>query len=385
MFKAFKCLVFTAAVSILTACGGGSGGSDTGGGGQQVVGSSTSTSGVSVKGSLGQIRNADVRVLDKDLVQVGSIVEIGPDGAVDFEIADDRYPIVVEILGDNDAEYFDEAQGVYLPLPPSFVLRAVVPAPQDTIAVTPLTNVAAARLAMLPGGLASVDSATIREQNNAVRDLLAPAIDITRDVTIVGDTSAQLGNSASDLYALLIAICTQIADNASVSSLEFFQQLADDWSDGEFDGKVFGVDIVNALVADADDLNTSIDNNANTVVNVYGNGVVDFQDFLAFRTFNTGTWNWYYSAKISFAGEVDEVPEVLIATNIPSEFIPTEDQFETLEQNFQQSIALSGIIGEANVELTNDTNSEVNYLFRFSGVIEGFPIVYEINYRYVRQ
>ena len=223
---------------LLTACGGGSSSQD------------ANTPNLAISGSLGQLRNVTARILDLNLNEIVDPVEIGSDGIARFQIDSATGPFVVEIAGDGDAEYYDEAEEAFRPFGVGFKIRAIVPSFQSAIGVTTLTEIAVAQLEAQMGGLTAATPATIAGANTAIRDLLAPALpDITTPPTIVGPTTGDLTTSTADFYGVYLAGLAELGGSGVTTepALQVMLQLSEDLQDGLFDGLNAGQPLINEL------------------------------------------------------------------------------------------------------------------------------------------
>lgn len=214
--------------------------------------------------SLGQVFSADVRVLAPGGGGL-AVAELArgktrPDGTVELDIpADAEGPFIVEVSGNDEAEYYDEGLDQRVPLRAGDQIRAVLATlPAGGIGVTPLTELAVRYLEAYHGPLLALSgeqlaqllaSGAIEEANARIRDELAPELeDILAVPALVGSSTdlAALGASARDLYALKLAALAKLASqnhDAAQPALAIMRELAEDLADGALDGRRFDVDL----------------------------------------------------------------------------------------------------------------------------------------------
>lgn len=214
---------------------------------------------LTVTASLGQTFSADVRVIAPG----GGGLEVAelarsktrPDGSVDLEIpADTEGPVIVEVSGNDEAEYYDEGLDARVPLREGDVIRAVLPSlPRNGhIAVTPLTELAVRYIESVHGPVTDLgrerwqdllDVGVIEAAYERVRTELAPEVpDLLVPPSVVGSSAdlAALGGTAGDLYALKLAALARVASaqaDCEQPALEIMRELADDFRDGVLDGR----------------------------------------------------------------------------------------------------------------------------------------------------
>jgi len=192
--------------------------------------------------SLGLISGADAALSNVS----GAVIE-GATGITDANgqvqlsfAASEVGPFIVTISGSTGAAYFDEFLNDFVPYPEGSQLRAIIPGVQDSVGVTPLTEIAAARF-VATGGTSVED---VSAANEAVRLAFLPGItDITAPPTVLTAGSDLLGDTEADIYATYLATLANLAPNSAAPALEVTAQLALDFSDGFFDTAVNGVAI----------------------------------------------------------------------------------------------------------------------------------------------
>ncbi len=213
----------------LGACGGGSSGGSDGG---------SDGSSLTVTPSLGQVTNATVKLYQSDTTTLLGTGDSGADGVANIRYAGSyRGPVVVAVLGDDDAQYFDEASGSMVPFGAGKVLRAIVPSGTTRVGVTMLTEMAYRLSAENSIGLTD---ATVNQLNDRVRQALAPELAsiLTPPTPFDAATSAgSLDDSEAGRYALRLAALAQLGAGDATPALTVAEQLAWDMADGTLDGQ----------------------------------------------------------------------------------------------------------------------------------------------------
>ncbi len=226
----------------LGACGGG--GSEEGGG---AAAGTTFT----VTPSLGVVTNATVRLYQSDGSTLLGTGDSGADGVVEIRYGGSyRGPVVVTVLGDDDARYFDEASGSLAPFGTGKVLRAIAPSGTTRVGVTMLTEIAYRLSAEHSIGLTD---ATVNQLNDRVRRALAPELAsiLTPPTPFDASTSSgSLDDSEAGRYALRLAALAQLGAGDATPALTVAEQLARDMADGTLDGQSGG-SAITGLVYDS--------------------------------------------------------------------------------------------------------------------------------------
>lgn len=192
--------------------------------------------------SLGLISGANVALTDVSGSAVeGATGQTDTSGQVQLTFSSAEVgPFVITISGATGALYFDEFLNDFVSFPEGSQLRAIIPAIQDIVGVTPLTEIAVARF-VASGGATAEDVAAV---NEAVRAAFLPGIaDITAAPTVLTTGSDLLSDSEADIYATYLATLANLAPNAAAPALAVTIQLASDFSDGSFDTAVDGTAI----------------------------------------------------------------------------------------------------------------------------------------------
>lgn len=198
--------------------------------------------------SLGLVLNGTVRILALDGTELAKAYTDST-GTAALELPESTVgPFIVELAGNEAAQYYDEALDALVALAPGQRVRAVVAdlAAQGT-GVTPLTEMAVRYLEQQHGSLAGVTAGQIAAANEFVRTQLAPELDdITLPPTLVGSIAdaTLLANAHADLYALKLAALARVAaaNNAlaTTPALDILEEMAADLADGALDGNVNG-------------------------------------------------------------------------------------------------------------------------------------------------
>jgi|SRR5690554_3959949 len=246
----------------LAACGDSSSNSNESN--QQPAGNSTS---LSVTPALGKIFNADVSI--KSLT--GTVLKEGNTGS--SGMADlsglPAGPYLVEIKGNADATYYDEAAGSLIGFPVDQSLRALVPDGAATAGVTLLTETAYRRATHGGDALTAQSINTFNEQ---VRAALAPGL--TSILSVPSDfdsntTSGSLEDDEAGRYALYLAAYAGLASADATPALTILSQLADDAADGSIDG-LAGNTAITSLSYDSAQLATNLSSQLTLFANQYG-------------------------------------------------------------------------------------------------------------------
>ncbi|QPB85440.1 hypothetical protein CWC22_020705 [Pseudoalteromonas rubra] len=197
------------------------------------------TTEIKVSPALGLTKNANVRLilLATNTPIEGATGNTGETGVATITLASAiTEPFIVEVLGGGDAEYFDEAKGVFLTLGADTTLRAVLSSFQSEVGVTTLTEIAAT--AILNTGATSAEA--INLVNEQVRVALAPALtDITMPPQLIDAASGVTASSdQAGIYAVSLAALAQLGSSASSPALAIIDALRADFLDLTIDGKV---------------------------------------------------------------------------------------------------------------------------------------------------
>lgn len=191
--------------------------------------------------SLGLIQNATVNFYRADGTTLIGSGDTGSTGSVTVPATGYSGPVIIEVLGDADATYFDESAGSTIAFGAGQKLRAVIAAPGGAVAVTPLTELAyqaAANAGQIPITAAQADAA-----NEAVRAALAPGLASILSVPTPFDASTTAGSltdTEAGRYALILAALAELASGDASPALTVLQALVADAADGQIDGLANG-------------------------------------------------------------------------------------------------------------------------------------------------
>lgn len=242
-----------AAMILLAASLAGCGGDDNNGGSAQPAMTGATA-------SLGAITGATAIFYQADGETEIGRTETGDDGSAEIDSGNYNGPVVVEIRGDDDATYFDEATGNRVAFGPGESLFALAPAAGGNVAVTPLTQLG--YLAATRNSLFPLNADEIDQINAAVANALAGGIDILTPPTPLAEAGmGQLTNDDAGRYALVLAALAYLGNDGNGDSdalqpaLEVARALFADAADGQIDGLAAGsavagyIDFVNELAA----------------------------------------------------------------------------------------------------------------------------------------
>lgn len=236
---------------------------------------------LSITPSLGMVRNATVQVRNSSNVVVGT-------GSTDANgqatvTATGSGPFVIEVLGDANAEYFDESTGTFLPFRAPDALRAIAPTGVTSIGVTGLTDMAHA---LWDANDVPLSNANINAANGAILSALGSLPALSSILTPPNPLSApptpgSLSNTAADAYAAILAGLADLGAGAASPALEAIEQMRLDIADGALDGAEDGTPIAGLLYSGgfAATFRNRVDNRINTLGNTA----------LAATTFNVNT------------------------------------------------------------------------------------------------
>lgn len=218
---------------VVAACGGG--------GGAPAAAVPETTAGAAVTGNAvkGPVSGATIRAFGLagglQGPQVGSAVT-DAQGAFAMQLGAHAGPLLLQMTGGS---YIDEASGATVTLAPGEMMTAVLsslpPGTTATVQVTPLTAMAQAMAARMPGGMTppNIDAANAAIGNYfMVGDVLH-----TRPINPLATGSAIGASPAMINYGMALAGMSQYASSAGVPSSGFVGAMMLDAADGVLDGR----------------------------------------------------------------------------------------------------------------------------------------------------
>ena len=204
------------------------------------IGGSSASGSVTASPSLGQFRNTTVFFFAANGNTLIGSAEVASDGLAQLDTGSYAGPVVIEVRGDDDAEYFDEATGMYESFPTGSSIFAIAPSAGGTLAVTPLTDLA--YRAAQRNGLLPLAAQQVNSLNQLVADALAGGIDILTPPAMLNATmSMDLAANDAGRYALVLAALAYLGNDGSNDlastppALAVLQSLIDDLADGTID------------------------------------------------------------------------------------------------------------------------------------------------------
>lgn len=225
---------------------------------------------LNVTPSLGKIFNATVKLFESNGTSLLATYEIASDGKILIEYNGDYSgPIVVAVLGDEDATYFDEMANTEIAFGAGESFHAIIPSGTTETAVSLLTEVAYQ--------YATVNNMTLSDSNvlslnEKVRAALAPELSSIISPPQLFDsttTSSTFDNNNTGKYALRLAAFAKLGASDGTPALSVLKQLALDFSDGTLDGQSADGAIPDLLYIAAN-LATDLTNNLIDMANSYG-------------------------------------------------------------------------------------------------------------------
>ena len=228
------------AAGLLTACGGGGGGGggDASSGSQSAVDLVTTTiAGSAVKGPVSGATVTAYTVNGSGMrgFAVGSSTTTDAQGSFAVTVPLAGGPVMLTVTGGT---YTDEATGASVTLAPGQMMSAVLPslaAGTASVQVTPLTAMAQAMAAGMPGGMTT---ANIDAANAAVGSyFMVGDIVHTRPMNPLVSGAATGATGAMMNYGVALAAMSQYAKDAGVPSSVMVGAMMQDAADGVLDGK----------------------------------------------------------------------------------------------------------------------------------------------------
>lgn len=194
--------------------------------------------------SLGRINRGIARAFSVAGTPLSDAVELGDDGKGTLEIpATHDAPLIVEVSGSDEADYFDEGANTTVPFPADQRIRAALPGPRDEVGIHILTELA---LRLLEASGEEFDLELIELANERIRAALADDVDDLLSPPFIVDGSTASGDLDDDdagrLAARLGALAMLAAGDAT-PALTMLRQLAADVTNGSLDGFADGAAI----------------------------------------------------------------------------------------------------------------------------------------------
>ena len=229
----------------------------------------TTTTTLTVTPSLGQIKNARVKLFNaKTGAQIGDVNGVPVDnttGKAKFNKVPIGVPVVAELLPGTGAQYFDEALGTFKDITASDVgtLRVAIPAitVNQKVGITPFTEAAVANLGVPSSHILTGDvQAKITNANNLIKEKLQSLSNVTgldplQEPLVVGG-SVNFSNDLAGKYAAFLSMWVKAADkvlssSASLPALKLLDSLRKDIADGAFDGKEGATEISGSIFSES--------------------------------------------------------------------------------------------------------------------------------------
>ncbi len=195
--------------------------------------------------NLGVVTRATVNFYKKDGTTLLRTGNTGQRGFVRVNVGSYDDPVVVEILGNNVARYYDEAAGTSVPFRAGSSMWALVPRPGLSIAVTTLTTLAYDRAQA--ERLFPVSVCEVLRMNDVVRSSLAPGLDNILFLPTrfnASTTGSSLTNTQGGRYAVLLAALARLGADKPAPGLSVLNVLRSDARDGIIDGRIDGRPLV---------------------------------------------------------------------------------------------------------------------------------------------
>lgn len=258
----FRSGLFVFLAFAVSACGGGGGGGSGDDDSSGSDGGSTTPGVGAVTPSLGAIKNATVNIYEANNETLLTSIDMGDSTSIDFDFSSTYSgPVVVEVVGDNDATYYDENGLTAYSFQGGEAIHALLPQASGNVTATMLTDIAY-QIAE-ENNLWPVTARVANTLNATVRHALAHELDSITTAPILFDsntTSGSLGNDNAGRYAAKLAALAQMSDE-SRPAIDVLEKLRDDYSDGSFGGSFtttfFDFVLDNELRRVAEDFGTS--------------------------------------------------------------------------------------------------------------------------------
>jgi len=207
---------------------------------------------IEVSPSLGRIARGRASAFAMNGDRLAGPVTLGDDGKAELEIPTTHVdPVLIEVEGADDADYYDESAATTLPFFADQKIRALLPEPRDSAGVSILTELAV-RLAQATGE--DIDLELVELANERIRAALAEDVEdfLVPPVIVDGSTAADsLDDDDAGRLAARLGALAMLADGDASPALTVLMQLANDAADGSIDGLAGDVAIEGLVYAPA--------------------------------------------------------------------------------------------------------------------------------------
>ena len=225
---------FLLTATILVACSDGGGGGDN----YNSKVDPPLESSITVVPSLGMITDATVNIYKSDGTSLIDSGNLGSDGQFTITITGYSGPIIIEVAGNADAKYYDEALGSWIDYPSGTSIHAMAPTSSGSFAVTMLTELAFQN-AVINSNF-PISAATVIQLNEYIRSWLIPEINNLLATPMLFDsniTQGSMENEVAGRYALRLAGLANLGSMQPAPTLAVLLALIEDTKDGVIDGK----------------------------------------------------------------------------------------------------------------------------------------------------
>ena len=347
---------------------------------------------VRVTPSLGVVLNAPVRVLAADGQTVLTSGDTGSRGTVTLTLDPTTGPVVLEVRGDADASYFDEAAGTEVPFPDGERLRALVPVAEGEIAITLLTDLAyreAERQDAFP-----LSTEQVNQLNEAVRASLAPGLQSIVSVPTRFDGNTTRGDLDDDepgRYAAVLAALAELAAGRNAPALAVAQALREDATDGAIDGRSGGTALDTPYTDFLNEMNAALAQVAEDFGNAALRGSVnrlgpegielDFGELDGGGNGAGGDWTLTITGTATTNGVTTAIPE----TTIGNTTAPTTGDEQAIEDAIRGNLAgQGGSADQVQFEVVSASDTEVIVEAQLTLSRQGFTVDQDLTYTWTR-
>lgn len=347
---------------------------------------------VRVTPSLGVVLNAPVRVLAADGQTVLTNGNTGSSGTVTLTLGPTAGPVVLEVLGDADASYFDEAASTEIPFPDGERLRALAPVAEGEVAITLLTDLAyreAERRDVFP-----LSTEQVNQLNEAVRATLAPSVQSIVSVPTRFDestTSGDLDDDEAGRYAAVLAALAELGAGRNAPALAVAQALREDATDGDIDGRSDGTALDTPYTDFLNEMNAALAH----VAEDFGNAALrasvnrlgpvgielDFGELDGGGNGTGGDWTLIITGTATTNGVTTPIPE----TTIGNTTAPTTGDEQAIEDAIRGNLAgQGGSADQVQFEVVSASDTEVIVEAQLTLSRQGFAVEQDLTYTWTR-